>query len=377
MKLSATPLFSALVALPIALFGCGDKDDGGAAEADADTDTDTDTDTDSDTDADTDSDTDADADADTVTFALDGDWEDTWLTLSLVGRDGDGILLGDTVSTDPAIDAEMVISLPAIEESDLDVDEESGTGIATYVAALHDDLDGEGLPEPGEAVAAVSEVWLVFVNEPDEGWLDRGYSEGWNAVGAIIGGPEAEEVFYELDAVPLPTNMRPVEEVTLSGTYDADSPDIASLRIALIPQVMAEGQEVEALLLDEELSTPFEIALSGAPPDDHMAESGGPSAALESPLVYDDGDASGSFTDGDGAVFGICSDDRPVLLRYSPEVTEIQVALFTMLSEAGVGWWAGAEDTGAEGGGLVALDDSEMSTLSIDENCDPPGGGGE
>jgi hypothetical protein len=52
-----------ILALAVALVGCGDDD----SATDAETDTDTDTDTDSDTDADTDSDADTDADTDTDT----------------------------------------------------------------------------------------------------------------------------------------------------------------------------------------------------------------------------------------------------------------------------------------------------------------------
>ncbi len=301
-------------------------------------------------------------------FQLEGGWEGstltlTWVDPSSLGTESlnfGGVLLSEDVSQ-----AETLIHAGRPPESDLqelNPEETPGMLMALYVPALHLDVDGDGLPQNGESFMAVGMTWAVYVTGviPAE-FTQLGVVDGWNAV---VIAKEGDPQFADAMTIPLPVNLAPNLELTAGGDLGFD-PDGA--RLMVISGQAFTGESPVGPLVDQALTDPWEVALSGPPAADrfYLIQNMGIMGALEVPLSYDDANHSGAFEEAsDSLLFAACSDAVPVGFLWLPPPSDLYSAFGIARMGVGSGWMAVQL---AEGGSIVPP--SLLTELVMDQTC--------
>ncbi|MCP4808957.1 MAG: hypothetical protein GY913_00085 [Proteobacteria bacterium] len=350
--------------LTLGLFGCS-KDDGtivvdSGVEGDADTDADSDSDTDADSDADTDSDTDTDVEYnETITFVIDGDWENTGIAMTFAEIGDEGIFGGETDSGTVVTGATQSVTPDRPTGDELqEIEDVPGLFISFHVADWHAD-DGNGDFDEGEEILGVSEPYLTWIEGEMPAEFELvGFQLGWNALLFEEGSdlPTA----LDTDAIPLGANIAYSESVTMGGTSDYTD------RLAVLPfTAFEDGTGIDELLYDDELGATWEFTLSGAPPESHMFEEETAAFALELPLAYADSNESGGPDDGDALQSTSCLDGLVVGAMYvAPPATPIE-AFMAIFQGLEFGW--NAVQFPEEDGPPVVVEDA--TGLAIDGSC--------
>ncbi len=262
-----------------------------------------------------DSDSDTDTDTDETT-PLPLDWHGgtaTGLTIGLFStvEVDDGFGVDDEVQSWPA---GSDIELPALSEEDLDpVSDIPGLLIALQMLAVYDDTDGDGQHDAGnETIYGWASLLPTYLGGeiPNE-FVLMGASEGWNLLSFSTedGTPTFGAVSEGSDVIV----YDPHPGLVLGGT----SNDLAPAALAaLVPTVMFEGAEVEALG-DGESASAWSFEIDADPPSDHLSwetdESGvAVAVASEVVLAYLDVNGSEKLDEGDAPLATACEGDRAV-----------------------------------------------------------------
>lgn len=308
-----------------------------------------------------------------LSFDLSGSWEGSTLTLiqfDVANFGSDTWTFGDVLLSAPADATPLQLAAGEPPEGHLvEADPENAPGMlaAIYVAALHADEDGDGQHDAGEAWVGVSPDLVVYLSGAVSGELTAaGFIEGWNAMELPTG--EGPPTRVDPLAVPLPASFAPVTELEIGGSVSGAVS--GGERMALQPFVTFDGSEVDEILLDELLTDPWSMSVSGAPPADHvgiLGDGSGPisEAALEIPVTYVDVDGSGDFNGGDQPLYAACNGDAAVALIWLEPPTELQTAFFLSSMGVGAGW--AALQIGEAGG--APLTEAERTSLDFGTGC--------
>ncbi|MCB9796439.1 MAG: hypothetical protein H6741_27395 [Alphaproteobacteria bacterium] len=304
----------------------------------------------------------------TLTFEIEGDFDGTTLSLTHI-----------TLAEPPVVGAqltwvevegatqELVVTEPREGElSPLDAANFPGLDVAVYVPTLHLDGDGQGDIDGDEAIVGAGRYWVWFLEgDIPQQLLLLGFRHGWNAIELDFEGGGVPSV-GEIDAIPLPANLWPNQELTFGGTYSAET-DIETQRLVVVPSTLFNGDLPTSLLYDEDLTETWSVTLSGEPPQDHR-ETGEFSGAYEVALTYVDNDASGGFSEGDAPIYVPCLEDQAVAAVWVDAPTDVFVAAYTSVVGASVGWSALA--IASDGSGDSTTLTAEQATqLDISGGC--------
>ena len=326
-----------------------------------------DTDTDTEIHSGTPSDTEDTSPVDTelsFTFAIDGDWKGTALSLAPLYFE-EQIRFGDPVSS-TVVEADQVsMDAPILGKGDL-AGLPFDTDGAIFMPILHEDSNGDLVLDEDELVVGIGPAWVVYLDYvPPE--LEKLAEQGWNALQVTLSMEGAAITdSYPLDAIPLSTAFRPDEDLTVGGTYQGKH-DLADLGLVVVPPMVWEGTKV-APLQQAALEDPWTVALSGAPPDDHFPDPKSPEPAAEMIAAFDDSDGTG-FSATDAPAYPACHEDMPVMAVYLRASNNVE-GLFNA-SVAGImpGWNALVETKE----GPIKLDDKQAAALVLaDCGGDPP-----
>ena len=175
-----------------------------------------------------------------------------------------------------------------------------------------------------------------------------------------------------IDAIPLPMNQLPREEISGGGTNEVIS-DWYETGIAVFPfsEDLDDLDDLDELIHDERVDTTFTFHFVGAPPDDHFQEENGLNFAGEAFMVYADTDDNYQLNGGDLPLASVCYDNELVLFYYLAQANDLSHAFFIMSSpDINAGWNAFqvlSDSSGKET--QVFLSDAELSNLVAHWSC--------
>lgn len=306
--------------------------------------------------------------ADNLGFVIDGPFEGTTLSLTWVDPStlgGENLAFGAILTSAPVTGATTTIYAEAPGSAELvEINPEDAPGLlmAMYVPALHVDEDGDGLPNGAETYAGVAMTWAVYVGGViPEQFTALGVVEGWNA---FLAAKQEQPVFSDAMAIPITASLQPSLDVALGGDLDFD-PD--GVRLMLISGQTFSGESTVGALVDQALSDPWSLTLSGPPSAERFYDITelGVRGALEVPLTYADLDGSETFDEtADQPLYGACHQGVPVALLWLPPPTSLSDAFSLTQLGAGSGWLA--LEMGGSGG---VVDAAALTALSIDDSC--------
>jgi hypothetical protein len=361
-----------MLTLILTLAACdADKADdtaGDTAPADTDTDSDTDTDTDSDTDTDTDTDTDSDTDTDTgvdgdpatFTFVLDGAAAADTLQLDWLTGD---FTAGAVLASAPIVGttATLTLAVPTMSEL-VESPDDPGLYYGFALPYLFADAGGDAT-HADELIEGAGRVWPLFLaGDIPLAYAALGFHSGWNAI--ELGEGEIPSSF-DITAVPVPTNLHPVLDASLSG---ASAIDADNLRLTLVSSLAIDGGDVGTRIYDEAFDpSGFTLAVSGAPPDDHVnpIDGTGLDGAIEVPVAYVDAD--GDLTPTDAEYVGpVCAGGEVAALFWIAQPTTVQGALSLAAGGLNAGWSPIKTDPKED---FVFLTDAEATALVVAGGC--------
>ncbi|MCB9795470.1 MAG: hypothetical protein H6741_22420 [Alphaproteobacteria bacterium] len=305
-----------------------------------------------------------------LTFEIEGEWAGTTLALTyLVPSDPPvvGQQLLNTEVTGPVMSVEVAEPREG-ELFELNPQAYPGLYAALYAPTLHVDSDGDGYFDGGEPIVAAGATWAWYLEgDLPQQLLILGFRQGWNAVELDFVG-EGLPTVRDIDAIPLPADLWPVESLTLAGSYTAEFP-LGDQRVAVISGETFSGSPPATLLYDEDLSESWSITLSGAPPADHWDTSGEINGAYEVAVTYDDSDGSGAFSDGDTPRFVPCLEDAAVVAVWSAGPEDLVTAVYMSVLGIGTGWGALALPAGGQEEDVLYLDAEAATNLEFSGGC--------
>jgi len=327
------------------------------------------------TDADTDTDADADSDADTDTDPVETDlalWVDgdpTGLGWQLVHIDASaGFNPGEALVGGTVDGVDIPVDAPEPAASDLiEVEDFPGLYYAYYVPGLFLDADNDGEADPGEAWAGVGMTWALYLTGPKKLPADlsaMGLVLGWNAFDMNFDGHTGPVVADPM-AIPVPDNLRAVEEITVGGMLMSG---VGEARVALVPSTVFDGGTTSTYVYDEVLYGVWEATITGAPPEDHLIslDGAGMIAAAEAPVYYTDQNFSESLDAYDYVVDVACMDGSVVGAFWLAPTDDFYYAFNYALSGIGIGW-----DVVVFGGEeLEYLPEEDWLSLNFTGECD-------
>jgi hypothetical protein len=291
--------------------------------------------------------------------------------------DEDGVSAGELLSSGVVQDGDASLALYTPDDSELE-DDGSGALIGSYVVFVRRDDSGDGVLDEDEPILGVAETRLLYIS----GKLSKkseamGLVLGWNAVWFDINGSEVP-IVYGLDEIPLELNLTINESLVFGGTSEVPDTPADPIRLTAFPLDVEINDDVWMnLVFDEQLSSTWEVELSGRPNDSHMViEEGKLPSALEIPMAYLDVDESEDLNNGDETLYGVCAEvevdsgviQRPLLLMWIDELTNLSDAITTPLMGLVVGWSGWAIDS-AGNEPPVQLDASQIVQLSAESSC--------
>ena len=354
----------------------GDDDDVEVVDDDDTADDDSSDDDTGDDDATGDDDTGDDDDTsveDTMVFDIDGEWSGTALTL--IWFEPGGMFDEDMSLLEQTVDGDPYGCNPGEPPADHLWEAAPGFRVAMYVPVLHEDLDGDGVRDPGEMIVGMGRAWPVWAEgaiPPD--YTAQGVVEGWNAI-EMDWEEDGEFAVHDVMGIPLGANLWPVESLQLGGQYVGDLA-VETQRLAVAPITMFEGQPVSSLMYDEPLALSWTIDLSGEPPADHQVYDphSGLNMAWEIPLAYLDNDGSGGLSGGDEPTYMVCYDGATVVVFWGDAAMELEVAWYYEFALAafggGPGLFVAAMDPEAgEDDPPIQIDPADLLSLEVSGNC--------
>jgi hypothetical protein len=292
--------------------------------------------------------------------------------------DEGGVSTGEFLASAEVQEGSATLALPTPEESDL-TDDGSGVLVGTYALYVRSDENGDGEMGDDEPIHGVAQTRLLYLSGTlDEDSKAFGLVPGWNAIWFDLEGSEVA-VLIDLDQVPLELNLLATEELSFGGTSAVPDSPADPIRITAFPLDVDTTDDVWAnLVFDEQLSSTWEVELSGRPHDSHIVDAEGTlPSALELPIAYVDIDETEDLSGGDETLYGACFEvesksgslvDRPVLLMWIDELTGLTDAITAPLVGLSVGWSGWAIDIA----GLeppLRLDSSQLTQLSAESRC--------
>ena len=335
-------------------------------------------------------------DPDSFTFSIDGAWEGTALTLTLLRNPGivTGLLEPGTVREGWPVDGPSVtVDVPDPDPNALQpVPEFPEVGWVVYVAALHLDPDRDARPDPDEVYVGVSQAYLAWIEAPEgvpEALARLGLVSGWNGL-RHHGTAWPHVVPRDEMTISVP---EPQPTLTLAGAWDLAEPaappgndgrdtggggttpeEPGPLRLAVVPEISLQGGRLPATLLhDAPRSHPWSITLDGAPPQDHGAGGGDdrdplrgtlPASVVEVPLAYTDDDEDEAFSGADDVVHDVC--DPAAGARVTVQWRERSADLAaTFAAEGQHGWLAHVRGATSE------IRTGHVSDLAVGVGCTP------
>ena len=229
--------------------------------------------------------------------------------------------------------------------------------VAWYLPVLHQDLDGDAAWSAGEDFVGVGRSLPAWVEgEIPEELAAQGVVEGWNAF--VLGEDDLPAAVEDPLTVPLPANLVPVGTVTLGGTLASVAPE----GLHLVAQPLG-GLDVAAALFDLPLTDPWEIAVEGEPPADHVL-------ALES-WRYAHEQLLAELPEGSGGEepwYALaCVDDLQASLEWLVPL-DLVTALGLLRDGFTAGWNAVGEPS--DGGLPVALDEVQRRSITVDPDVE-------
>jgi hypothetical protein len=242
-----------------------------------------------------------------------------------------------------------------------------GLYIGYYIPAIFQNADHDHTQDGDEAYVAVGRSWVIYLSgDVPTDLTNIGLVEGWNAVTFDPSSGELQSV-DDVNAIPIAVNLAATEAAALGGTYTG-STDVA-LRLGLVPQIDFDGGTVGDFLYDDVLSDPWEIDVSGAPPESHFQSlgTGGLMGAAEIPITYVDTDGSGGLSNGDTGAYAACAGPYPAGLMYLSPPTNLSDAYLILSAGLHPGWFAVAGDGSSDG--FRVMSDDEATSLEIGDGC--------
>jgi hypothetical protein len=253
------------------------------------------------------------------------------------------------------------------EESDLsEIDPESTALLGLWAPFLFEDSNGDDAYTDGETISGFGNTWLVYTTEDIS---EINVTEGWNALEMTF--TEEPPITGDLTNIPLEANLKPVETLSIGGSYNAD---LGERRIAVLASATFENSTIETMA-DEVASDPWRLSFSGTPPESQFpSEEEGVRMAVGAAFVYRDSNGSGAFEVDDlygssEEIFTICYDSgtelQPISIVYSPSASDFQTAMYSGMVGLNAGWSA-----------LTTLDSdpvritgADLENLVINEYC--------
>jgi|GEM_PF-2020107 len=253
-------------------------------------------------------------------------------------------------------------------EFELDPASFPGWKSALFMPFAFEDDNGDGLHDDTEVITGTSTTWLAWFEAPLPAALAAlGFSEGWNALdlSATKGFPPAADLLH----IPLFQSLVPRESLTLSGTWEASSPSIHEVGLALMPgSVIAGDAGVTDWFYDAPMAASWSATIKGPPPPDHKADidGDGVTEAVEVPLSYHDLNHDGSMDPTtEPPLYAACSSGRVVLAWYVDPITALDQAWGWTMQGVGTGWLGLVNPSGT----VELLDEDALSGLVMDESC--------
>lgn len=228
-----------------------------------------------------------------------------------------------------------------------------------FVLAAHRDADGDDRWDEGETFVATCPELLVYLRgELTNDFVHVGFVEGWNAV-RTEDGPSVV-----VDPLDLDIDVRSVDTLTLSGTFDAS---IAPTdRVATLALQGLDGGESDPLADRSLTDGTWSITLDGPPPASHLDDlyGIGSTQALEFFAAYTDVEPDGAFGPTD-TLLGLGCVGEDIAAAWWVEPFADPVAMYSIGRDLAMGWNAhGHVHNSGVGRWLVAdeLDDVLLST---------------
>lgn len=289
----------------------------------------------------------------TITFALDGEWGGTTLSVTRFYVDqNDNLSLGEGLGSTASSSSSQGIYLP--DPTGLDILEGTDALYAAFTASLHLDQDGDGFPND-EVILGSGAFWLLYLEMAGDLIVSNiTLHPGWNAISTT----ELERT-YDIEAIPLESNLLTQESISAAGGFIGAEP-VEDLGIAAIPQ----SENPSFLLYDAPMTDPWSVTLDGTPPSDHFVDTGdGSLIALEFLLVYGDTDSSDNVSEGDLPLYVACDDQGSSLaLIFLPEATDLLTAMSYVNQGLNPGWVGAAVPP--DDSGLTLLAEGDMLSLT-------------
>jgi hypothetical protein len=303
-----------------------------------------------------------DADSAKLTVELDKDAVDenslfslTWVDLSSLKASE--VLFGNTLVQAPIVAQSQIFDVPnpVVEELQA-VDTEPGLAVAAYVASV------QRQAEDGSSVFfGLGETWMLFSNKAVP---SSNISEGWNFFDPLA------EVFSPASTLPVPSNLNPVDVLSISGDYITGS--FSKERFVIIPWAMKNITTDIETIWDSPLPSRWECELIDRPPDDHfifLAEQNIWIAA-EIPYSYVDSDENGEYNPTDTLGSKTCSGEEPVMAAFIAEPTTLALAMNLQSSEVMPGWSLVKLFENGKEKAISFIDEAAYKSLHISTDCE-------
>lgn len=247
----------------------------------------------------------------------------TWVDLSSLKASE--VIFGNTLVQGPIVEQSQIFEVPDPVVAELQaVDTEPGLAVAAYVGSVHRNA------EDGSAVFfGLGEIWMLFSNMAVP---SANISEGWNFFDPLA------EVFSPASTLPVPSNLNPVDVLSISGDYNTGS--FSKERFVMIPWSLQNITTEIETIWDSLLPSRWECELVDRPPEDHfffLAEQN-IWIAGEIPYSYVDSDENGEYNPTDTLGSKTCSGEDPVMTAFIAEPTTLALAMNLRSSEIMPGW---------------------------------------
>jgi hypothetical protein len=231
-----------------------------------------------------------------------------------------------------------------------------GLAVAAYVGSVQRET------EDGSSIFfGMGETWLLFANMAVP---SVNLSEGWNFFDPLT------ETFSAVATLPVPSNLNPVDVLSLSGSYSAES--VAKERFVMVPFAMKNLTTKIETIWDSDLPLMWECVLEERPPEDHFlfVTEQNIWIAGEIPYSYMDADNSGEYDPSDSLRSKTCSGEYPVMVAFIAEPTTMALAMHFGRSEITPGWSLIRLFEDGKEEAITFIDMADYKSLQITTDCE-------